>query len=183
MIFYNYRPDANNYAGIGFSKDSKERVVDVHFTDAPLADGWKVPVAHGFEDNPEAEGDFPSLSNYNKIPVMSQRAWGLLRPLIGDCCEALPIVYPTGEPYFIIHVMKSIDGLDADRSTLTRNATTGRVNGIYKYAFKTGMLDGHHIFKLPLESGAGLFVDDVFRQAVESNHLKGLLFSPLPMAD
>jgi hypothetical protein len=183
MVFYQYWPAANNYAGIGFSEDDKEWVVDLHFTDAPLAKEWNVPAAHGFEDYPEAEGDFPSLSNYNHIPVMSQRAWDVLRPLIGDCCEALPIVYPTGEPYFIIHVMKTIDGLDAEKSNLTRNATTGRVNWIYKYAFKPGLLEGQHIFKLPLESGAGLFVDDVFRQAVEANQLKGLKFNPLPMAD
>ena len=56
-----------------------------------MADRWVAPVANGFEDNPETEGDFPSLSNYNMIPVASQRAWETLRPLIGNCCEALPI--------------------------------------------------------------------------------------------
>lgn len=181
MGYYVYRPDANNFAGIGFSLDDHERIVQVHFTDTPLAHKWIPPVAHGFEDNPETEGDFPSLSNYDEIPVMSQRAWEVLRPLIGYCCEALPIIHPTGKPYFIIHVMETVDCLDADRSDLTRNATTGRVNRIYRYAFKSGMLQGKHIFKLPLESSGELIVDENFRRAVEANRLRGLEFKELPL--
>src|SRR5579864_3188956 len=109
MKYYRYQPDANGFAGIGFALDDNERIVDVYFTDRPIADQWKVPDAHSFEDNPEVEGDFPSLSNYNKLPVMSQRAWDVLRPLIGYCCEVLPITHPTGKPYSIIHVMETVD--------------------------------------------------------------------------
>jgi hypothetical protein len=183
MGFYRYQPNANNFAGIGFSMADNERIVQVHFTDTPLADSWIAPVAHGFEDNPETEGDFPSLSNFNEIPVMSERAWEVLRPLISYCCEALPISHPTGKTYFIIHVMDTVNCLDAAKSDLTRNATTGRVNRIRRYAFKSGMLHGKHIFKLPLESGGELIVDDVFRNTVETNDLKGLRFKELPVGE
>jgi hypothetical protein len=182
MPYYVYRPDANNFAGIGFSLADSERVVQVHFTDMPLVDNWAMPVAHGFDDNPEAEGDFPSLSNFNEIPVMSQRAWEALYPLIGGYCEALQIAYPTGKPYFIIHVTETIDGLDSAKSEVSRNATTGRVNRILRYVFRHEMLHGRHIFKLPRESGAELIVDDDFRRAVEGNGLKGLQFKQLPEA-
>ena len=181
MKLYRYQPDANRFAGIGLSLTDDERIVDVHFTDRPLADQWAAPAAHGFEDNPEKEGDFPSLSNYNMIPVMSQRAWDVLRPLIGCCCEALPIIHPTGKPYFIIHVMDTVDGLDCAKSELTRNASSGRVNRVFRYAFKREMLHGKHLFKLPLESGGELIVDEGFRAAVESNELKGLRFKELPV--
>jgi hypothetical protein len=176
MTFYRYQPDANSFAGIGFSLDDDDRIVDVHFTDTPLADQWVAPVAHGFEDNPETEGEFPSLSNFNEIPVMSQRAWDVLRALIGYCCEGLPIIHPTGKPYFIIHVMETIDVLDEQRAEFSRNDTTGRISRIYKYAFKPELLHGKHIFKLPLESGGELIVDDDFRRAVEANGLVGLKF-------
>lgn len=183
MNLYRYQPDANSFAGIGFSLADNERIVDVHFTDAPLAGQWVAPAAHGFEDNPETEGDFPSLSNYNKIPVMSQRAWEVLRPLIGYCCEALPIIHPTGKPYFIIHVMDTVDGLDCAKSELTRNASSGRVNRVFRYAFKRDMLHGKHIFKLPLESGGELIVDEDFRRTVETNGFKGLRFKELLMVE
>lgn len=182
MGFYVYRPDANNFAGIGFSLADDERIVQVHDIDSPLADQWIAPVAHGFDDNPETEGDFPSLSNYWRIPVMSQRAWEALRSAIGYCCGALPIIHPTGKPYFIIHVMDTIDGLDCAKSELTRNASSGRVNRIFRYAFKHDMLQGKRIFKLPLESGGELIVDEDFRRAVETNGLKGLRFKELPVA-
>lgn len=179
--FYRYLPDANSFAGLGFSLADDERIVQVHFTDRPLADQWITPVAHGFEDNPEMEGDFPSLSNFNEIPVMSQRAWEVLRPLVGYCCEALPIIHPTGKPYFIIHVMDTADCLDCTKSEFTRNATTGRINRIRRYSLKPERLHGKHIFKLPLESGGELIVDDEFRRAVKTNGLKGLQFKELPM--
>ena len=183
MGFYVYQPNANSFAGIGFSLGDNDRIVDVHYTDTPLADWWIAPVAHGFEDNPETEADFPSLSNFWRIPVMSQRAWDVLRPLIGYCCEALPISHPSGKPYYIIHVMDTVDCLDTTKSDFTRNATTGRVNRIRRYAFKSGMLHGKHIFKLPLESGGELIVDDVFRNTVETNDLKGLRFKELAVGE
>ena len=182
MSFYLYRPDANGFAGIGFSQDDDERIVNVHYTDTPLADQWVAPVAHDFEDNPEPEGDFPSLSNFWRIPVMSQRAWDALHSLIGNCCEVLPITYSSNNLYSIIHVMKTVDCLDCAKSELIRNATTGRVSRIYRYSFNHNMMYGNHIFKLPLESGAELIVDDEFRRNVEASGLKGLRFNELPTA-
>jgi hypothetical protein len=44
------------------------------------------------------------------------------------------------------------------------------------------MLEGKVIFKLPLESGAELLVNETFRNAVEAHKLKGLLFTELPLA-
>lgn len=172
--FYRYRPDTDNFAGIGFETTDDEKIAHVHFTDQPLASSWTIPVAHGFDDNPENEGDFPTLFNFYRIPVMSQRAWKLLYPMLNHCCEALPLQHPNGHVYFMIHVMETIDCLDEAKCDLKRNATTGRVSRIFRYAFKPGMLNGKHIFKLPRDSGGELIVDDVFRTAVETNHLKGL---------
>lgn len=180
MKYYAYRPDANNYAGIGAPTERHEQVVNIHYEDAPLAPVW-VPIKfHGFEDNPGQEGDFPSLSDFWEIPVMSERAWNALRPLIGYCCEALPIIHPTGKTYFIIHVMETIDALDVAKSDLARNATTGRVNRIRRYAFKYDKLQHKHVLKLPLECGSELLVDEEFRKAVEVHGLKGLQFKELP---
>ncbi len=183
MNYYLYDPDSDNYAGIGVPHEDDARVTKVHYTDEPLLESWTPPVAFEFEDNPPTHGDFPSLVNYNMIPVMSQRAWDALRPLIGYCCEALPIIHPSGKPYYIIHVMDTIDALDEERSELTRNRVTGRVNRIYRYALKPELLRGKHIFKLPRESGGELLVDGAFRAAVEEHGLKGLLFNPIPLVE
>ena len=182
MRYYRYHPDANNYAGIGFQHEDDEAVTDVHFTDEPLAANWKPPVAFEFEDNPPKQGDFPSLSNYNEIPVMSERAWEALRALIGHCCEPLPIIHPSGQPYYIIHVMNTIDALDEDRSEVKR-FSDGGIMRVVRYALKHDLLRGEHIFKLPRESGGELLGDDEFRRVVEENSLQGLIFKPIPLGD
>ncbi len=187
MKYYQYDPNANEYAGLRFKwqLDSPEekRVMRVHGTGNSVMADWVRPVAHGFDDNPPTEGDFPSLCNYSKIPVMSQRAWDALRPLIGYCCEALPIVHYTGDPYYIIHVMDILDALDEERSEYTRNGVTGRINQIYQYSFHYSRLQDKHIFQLPLKSGAGLIVSDVFRKSVEEHGLLGLRFQPVKLVE
>jgi hypothetical protein len=114
---------------------------------------------------------------------MNQRAWDVLEPLIGNCSEPLPIIHPSGMPFYIVHVMRTIDCLDTDRADVCRSDIDGQITNVYKYAFKPGMIEGQHIFKLPWESGGDLIVDDVFRRAVEDNKLRGLRFNPLPMVE
>ncbi|GIW96756.1 MAG: hypothetical protein KatS3mg111_0089 [Pirellulaceae bacterium] len=182
MYYYRYHPDANNYAGIMLRPEDRD-VIKIRHVTSPIADEWVPVEVLDIEDNPSTHGDFPSLVNYNMIPVMSLRAWDALRPLIGYCCEALPIIHPSGKPYYIIHVMETIDALDEERSELSRNRVTGRVSAVYRYALRPASLSGKHIFKLPLESGDELLVDDAFRQAVVQHGLKGLLFNPIPLVE
>jgi hypothetical protein len=183
MKFFRYNTDANHFAGIGFSMEDDERITNVHFTDAPLAVGWKTPGAHGFDEDPEEEGDFPTLYNFGEIPVMSQRAWDALGTVIGYCSEPLPINHPSGKPYVIAHVMQTIPCLDEERSVVRRSSIDGRISRVHRYALKTDMLEGKHIFKLPLECGGELLVDDDFRRLVETNSLVGLRFDELPMVE
>ncbi|MBX9788860.1 MAG: hypothetical protein K2Y37_08075 [Pirellulales bacterium] len=182
MGLYVYQPNANSYAGLGFSMLDNDRIVDVHYTDTPIADSWVSPVAHGFDDNPDSEGDFPSLSNYNQIPVMSERAWEALRPVIGYCCEALPIIHPTGKPFFIVHVMETVNCLDFDRSEVKRYSDGG-IMRIVRYALIDERLHGKHIFKLPRGNARDLIVDGAFRNAVEASSLAGLEFNELPLVE
>lgn len=184
MTLDRYTTAANHFASIGVPSIDNDRVIDLNFSDVPLVEGWDAPIAFGYEeDRRQPFGDFVSLSNYYHVPVVTQHTWDLLKPLIGYCCEALPVIHPSRRPHFLIHVMETIDALDAERSDINRSKIDGRITRIYKYAFKPGLLEGKHIFKLPLESGADLLVDDEFRKVVEENGLKGLLFQPLPMAD
>ncbi len=180
--YYRYDPDSNSFAGIGFSMDDDDAITDIHWTDAPLLATWKPRRCHVFDDDPPVDGDFPSLCNFCRIPLMSERAWIALRPLIGFCCEALPIIHPSGRPYFIVHVMNTIDCLDAEASEVSRSEVRkNRINRIYRYALKDRMLYGQHLFKLPYLSGGELIVNDEFRKCVEKNGLRGLCFEGLPM--
>ncbi len=183
MNYYEYHPAANDFAGVAAAHIDNRRVLDVHFHDTPFAATWSPTVLHGFDEDSLAEGDFPSLSNFRSIPLVTELAWLILKPVIGYCCEVLPVVYPTGGSYFIVHVMETIDCLDLTRSEVRRSKIDGRINRIFKYVFEAEKLRGKHIFKLPREHGRELIVDDVFRKVVESNNLVGLQFKELPMAE
>lgn len=181
MHYFHYRPDANNFDAIGLQEKDRESVVNMYYRDDSVVSTWTPVVTFAFDDNPGMEADIPSLNDYGRLPVMTEHAWVALRPLIGYCCEALPIIHPNGKPHFLVHVMETIDCLDLKRSEVKR-FTDGGIMRVVHYAFKPGMLEGKHIFKLPLQSGSDLIVDDDFRSAVESNGLTGLLFTELPMA-
>ena len=183
MQLYHYIPNADEFASVGLADADHDRVLGIRRIDTPLAAEWSPPSTFRYEDFSSTDGDFPSLNDYSRIPIMSQRAWDVFLPLIGDCCEALPIDHPSGKPFYIIHVMKTIDALDEKRSELSRSRISGRVSRTYKYAFKPGLFSGKHIFKLPHMSGGELLVDDEFRRVVEDNNLEGLLLKPLPMVD
>lgn len=191
MRYYLYDTDSNHYRSIGVSGRDDSRVMDLHYGDVPAASSWKPPVSHSFPESPPKQGDFPSMNNYSQIPVFSQRAWDVLRTLPNCRWEALPIIHPTGKPFYVIHVMETIDCLDLDRSKVER-LDDGRIFEVASYCLRTDMLQGKHIFKIPLgtelsEDGLAppldLLVDDVFREVVERNGLKGLLFREIPMAE
>ena len=187
--FYNYDPDADSFAGVGFvvgevddDNDDGSKVADLHRTDTPQQSTWNTLNCFGFDDNPTEIGDFPSVSNWKRVPIMSERAWTVLKPIIGDVCEALPVKHPFQGSYYVIHVMQTIDALNTELSEVDRSSVgDNRILRIYRYAFKSDLIEGKHIFKLPLMSGGGLFVDDVFRKAVEDNCLRGLRFKELVM--
>ncbi len=180
--FYIYHPAADSFDSVMTFAQDHDRIISLHFQATSVAREWvALDVDADFDDQPGELGDFPSLVDFNAIPIFSARAWEALKPLIGYCCEALPIKHPSGDPYFLINVLDIIDALDEKRSIVDRNSVTGRVSRVTKYSFHLDKIKDKHIFKLPLQSGAGLIVDAAFRDAVEKAGLRGLKFKPLPM--
>ena len=190
--FYEYDPDANSFAGVEFSAryvededgeyDSGLVVRNLHRDDTPLRQTWKPLTCYGFDDNPPEVGDFPSVSDKRRVPMLSERAWKALQPVIGEFCEALPVTTPFEGRYFLIHVLRTIDALDEAASEVERrSANDPRIRQVFRYAFRNDLIEGIHIFKLPNRQGSSLIVDDVFRNAVEANGLRGLRFRELPM--
>jgi hypothetical protein len=185
--YYAYEPDADAFAGVtfvNFSSEADERsVVDLHWDDSPYGATWKPLECVGFDDNPPRIGDFPSVSDYNRVPMMSSKAWESLRPVIANFCEPLAVKHPFQGEYFLVHVLRTINALDESRSEVERRSFEDpRIRQVLQYAFKQDMIDGIHIFKLPNKSGSELIVDDLFRRTVEAKGLQGLIFRELPMA-
>ena len=182
MQYYEYTPDCT-IAGVGTDPPIRGRLGDIYRWDAPLASLWSPVVFFEFNEDPSERGDFPSLHDCPALPVFSQRAWDVLRRVIDCRWEALPIIHPSGRPFYIIHVMETIDCLDVEHSEGVKRYDDGDVMDVERYSFRTEMLAGKHIFKLSLQTMGRLLVDDVFREAVERNGLKGLEFRALPTVE
>ncbi|WP_165235743.1 imm11 family protein [Aquisphaera insulae] len=187
--FYEYDPDANSYAGVGFrvgdvhdddDDDDDATVTNLHRNDTPLQQAWRPLTCHGYNDNPSEVGDFVSVSNYRKVPMFSERAWKALQPVIGGECEALAVHHPFNGEYFLIHVLRTADALNEVESEVERrSASDPRIRHIVRYAFRHEQIDNLHIFNLPNKSGGSLIVDGVFRKVVEEHGLRGLRFREL----
>jgi len=119
--------------------------------------------------------DFPSLSR--RIPAFSQRAWGILHPLIGNDVEALPLRHPDpSRILWAINVLRIVDCLDIQRTALECDEVLGTVLWASDHRFRTPPPTDAHIFKTPQTAGVEVFISEEFRRVVEANDLKGLLF-------
>ena len=181
MRYYRYAESLGyDFAGIEVSDLPDGGIVrQLAWGDSPQASSWSpLPITRidDVEDGRKQEfGDFPSLSNFCSIPVFSVRAWEILSRRIDCRWEALPLIHPVGLPLYLIHVMETIDCVDLDRSEVTRYSPD-RVRQVERFCLKPQMLEGKHVFKTPEGSGHDLLVDDVFREIVQQNGLKGLTF-------
>lgn len=188
--YYEYRLDSDrfnsvrfNFGPIGTGTDS-EIVFSLHHTDSPVAASWRPLVCEALNSSPPCCGDFPAVTNYNPVPLISERAWLAISPLVRDTCELLPVITPFEGSFFLLHVMRTIDAVDLARSDVARAQTRPKlIHWVNRYAFKPSVLDDVHLFKLPMTCGGGLFFDDLFRSTIETNNLQGLLFIPLSMVD
>jgi hypothetical protein len=173
MKIYKFTTDPDNYNSLHNLGD-----FSAFYVAKPLAPGWEPPYRE--EDRTVGKaGDFPSL--IGGVPVFSLRAWEVLRPLIDNTVEALPLETDGGS-YYMIHVLDHIDALDYARAEVTR-FSEGDVMWVDSYAFKPGLLKGKHMFKLPESARSLVYVSEAFKTLVEKAGLEGLNLEYLAEAD
>ena len=181
MRYYHYKEDFS-VAGLGTHALTGDQLGDIFHCDRPLASQWKPIRVLVLDHEPREEGDFPPFYDYPRLPVFSQMAWDVLSASIACRWEALPIIHPSGKPFYLVHVMEMIDCVDHARSEC-EYYNDGGVASIERYCLKPELLVGKHVFRTPIDSLGDLLVDDVFREVIESRKLKGLKFRAIPRVD
>ncbi len=181
MRYYHYDADCS-VAGLGTYALTADQLDDIFDCPDPVASLWRPIRVEVLDEGPLPAGDFPPFYDNPLLAVFSQRAWDVLSASIACRWEALPIIHPSGKPFYLIHVMEVIDCVDHARSELEFYGD-GRVMRINRYCLKPELLLGKHIFRTPIASRDELLVDDVFREAVARHKLKGLKFSAIPRVD
>lgn len=117
-------------------------------------------------------GDAPGFI----IPVFSEKALDILRPIIINSTEVLDLILEEGK-YYGINVIAVLNVIDYSKSEYRMYSDGQRIMAFRKYAFiKKEELIKHHIFKIVDEPTRRAFVSDKFKSIVEDSSLTGFIF-------
>lgn len=129
----------------------------------------------GGDANPLAD-KLPFAFNAD-IMVLSRRALDVLMPCIGHAVQLVPLIFDEGE-YALVNVVNLLDALQPESSDIERFPSSDRISRIKQHAFKSDVVDGQWIFKIP-QTPARTFVTDLFVALVQQQALTGFDFEPL----
>ncbi len=156
-----------------FDRDSKK--IESGIDKGIRVKGWNILEIKASSN--ELEGDNPHFFGYSETPLISESAKEALLKFEPNM-EFLPVFdYETEKTYYLVNILKIIDAIDYERS-IFRKLPSGLVVGLEKYAFKDTAKD-EPIFKIYLNNRVKtteVFVNDVFKESVETNNLKGFKF-------
>jgi hypothetical protein len=178
MKVYQLLERANDFNGLRPPPEYRNFDFTNRFDGTPWGDTWvPVPVtiehAHDGRRAKNRDGDFPSMAA--AYPAVSERALNVLRPLIGDVVEILPLQHPT-DRYYIVHVLQVLECLDEDKSEGFRGSK-GQLLSVDKYVWKPGVIDEtKHIFKIKGLELSWPFVSEAFKRLVDEHGLLGFGF-------
>jgi len=124
--------------------------------------------------------DFPWLAAH--APVFSRMAMQDLREYLERYGELLPLRATSGEDYYVLNVLETVDALDWSASEVQR-FDDGRLMGISSYVFREDRVRDAHIFRLPVERSGWTYVTDAHVDRITSTALADPCFQPLWQSD
>lgn len=165
---------------LGFELDKFDNLIPIEelsldeiqlFNGSRRRELWKPIAVKKMEDK--------ELSNapgfYSHIPVFDKIALEVVKDLIKDYAEALPLICSEGE-FYAINVVEVLNGIDYDKAKFKTYRDGKRIMRFEKYEFVKNAIDKKHIFKIVDEPLRKPFVSDEFRNRVIDNKLEGFKF-------
>jgi hypothetical protein len=129
-------------------------------------------------DEDDNEVELPDFALLGVLPVFSIRAVEVLLPFLRANGELLPVRHRRAE-YMLYNVTRVSDALDEELSTLTYFEGTRKVMKIDRYVFKSSVVEGLEIFRIPQLLRGFVFVTEPIATLVASTGLTG--FNLLPV--
>lgn len=164
---FEFRPDTDRYRGLApVARVATERLLSLG---ERRAEGWRAPELRWM--GAHAPSDFPYLVGH--VPVVSDRAFEVLAPLIGARTDKLP-VRVAGGGYTALHVRDFPDCLDVEASKIEW-FEPGRAMMIEDYVFRRDRLEGHHLFRLKIRENGIAFLSGEAMEAIKAAGLTGLV--------
>ena len=181
MNIYKFKTDSNQYHGLTYPEKGEEESIFDRFEGKNLGDEWEPIIMEVREA--KKQGGFPSF----EMPVLSEKAWEVLKPLIQKDVEALPLIVEKeffgemGGDYYALNVLSIITCLDESMSEFVK-FSNGEVMRIVKHVFMPESIEDVHFFRIKAGNTVlyyDFYVSEDFKNLVEKHNLKGLLFQKI----
>ena len=108
-------------------------------------------------------------------PVVSEHAKDILKPLVQQYVEFLPLIKLGKVQYFAINVLCRLECLDVENSNIVRSPTDNRIIDVFEYSFLDVCFYDYPIFILK-EFNSPVFVTRTFVDRVLEERLTGAQF-------
>lgn len=112
---------------------------------------------------------------YSHIPVFDKVTIEIVRDLIKNSVEILPLLCFEGE-FYAINVTEVLDGINYNKAQFKTFRDGKRIMRFIKYEFLKSVITGKHIFKIVDEPLRRPFVSDEFKKRIIDNNLRGFKF-------
>ncbi len=151
-------------------------LLDLH--GAPRSETWEpLELQWVYDDQDKANG-LPDIALWRAGQyACSERALQLIKDVVGDSCEFLP-VRVDGESWYAIHVLTTIDAIDRKLTIFNyrKNGEINRTRRFQKLVLRSEVSSGYGLFHVK-DAGLHTYCNDAFYEAVGTGDLTGLTFN------
>jgi hypothetical protein len=195
MIVYNVFPDNANKKRFVTTLDPldhisgkvESRIEEFDCTVEKKAARWNPPAIVWFDDDGRKLNKYkdPDISYiFLGSYILSPHAAELLRPVVSDVAELLPIPFQ-GETWYFMNVFNRIDAIDKAKSRY-KIYSSGRVGPVEKIVFSPEKLPHAKLFTIPESPARLLYAEHhpdpnphTFKNIVEQNKLFGIVIEKM----
>jgi len=182
MTLYSIHADTDQYRSIGFDRAQSRKVFgsnprdqfDVNFEAKSYAKVWQTLDISFADDGSGLSGDLiPEISERSGRLFLSQRAYDVLKSLLENDGEFLPVNYENGQGYLFnpLSLAEDVNGLDEKLSV------KNEWGDIENTAFHEERVKKFMIFRTRFDSYISAYCQEELKDAIEKVDLKGVFFT------
>jgi len=182
MTLYSIYADAKKYRTIGYDSEqmfdsfgSLYNHFNVNYSPRPFLKHLNSPLKVNFSREASAfSGDeIPDISEHYGRLFLSPKAYDVVKDLIKNDGEFLPVEYEKGSAYIFntLSVAESVNGINKQLSI--KNEYDEHLN----IAFHQDETKNFMIFKTSFDGYINAFIQEELKQAIEEAELKGVYFT------
>ncbi|OZG73333.1 hypothetical protein BTA51_09875 [Hahella sp. CCB-MM4] len=179
MTLFSTYADVKNYQYIGFDVkqimqcfgENRETRFDANRSPVSYKGVWTSPINIHFGSDKKGLL-IPDVSEHLGRLYMNEKSYEVLKDIIGNCGEFLPVKhdYGTGYMFNTLCIAEDVDGVDLN------SCKRDEYGDIEKVAFFEDRLRDFAVFRTRYDNHGVSYCQPIVKEAIEEAGLKGLLF-------